>query len=384
MMKFTLLALAALFTVASAMPEISADSVLGKNLLTQARRVEENDNGEFDASWVAGYAVKFQGCHHIKQWNDNAEEGEDVKIATTRLIRFRLCPEDTCSSTKAAGCTKGYGDYIVDMDTFMESYFESKSQQIEYECEYQMNNVCDCGDDDQKGDDFNAEYCEYDCYVNAGMEECVDNNPYTDDEEGGEQFDIEDYMGCAQLDFQDDNERRRRLDEGEEEEAQYYVGPYCAKQGGSVYMGLFADDTCTEFAEVTFKSLAGFDLPYEGKSIIAETCMSCLEKNNDNDNQNDQQDADQVSESCEQMYTGSGKCEAKLPSGMVYDPNNNACAYMEGIRVVRQDGIIDTGSTRSSAVATSFIVVFAMAFAAMAFYVWYLRTRLGVKQNTLL
>jgi hypothetical protein len=89
-------------------------------------------------------------------------------------------------------------------------------------------------------------------------------------------------------------------------------------------------------------------------------------------------DADSVSEGCEGMYTTSGKCEAKLPSGMVTYPNNNACTYMEGIRAIRQDGIIDTGSTRSSA------VIFSMSFAVMAFYVWYLRTRLGVKQNTLL
>ena len=117
--------------------------------------------------------------------------------------------------------------------------------------------------------------------------------------------------------------------------------------------------------------------------------MSCLEKqdqdqNNNNNNNNDQQDADQVIETCEMLYKTSGKCEASLPEGMVYEANNNACNYMEGIRIVRQDGIIDTGSSRPSAVATAFIVIFAMAFAAMAFYVWYLRTRLGVKQNTLL
>lgn len=391
-MQLTLVSLITLFAaVAANVAEISVDSVLGKDLLTKARRVEENNNnnGEFAATWVAGYAIKFQGCHHIKQWNGAADDESDVKLSTTRLIRFRLCPESSCSASKAAGCTNSYGDYIIEMDTFMNSYYQAKQQSIEYACAQQLANVCDCDNDDGKGDDFNEEYCQYDCYVAANMMECVDNNPYTDDESDAD-FNLENYMQCTQLNMDNNNNGRKLLDGRVLEDGNnngngnsYYVGPYCAKQGGSVYMGLFTDDTCSTFSTVTFESLTGFELPYDGKSIIDETCLSCLEKDNE-DNNNDQADADSVSEGCEYIYSGSGKCEAKLSSSMVAYPNNNACTYMEGIRVVRQDGIINTGSTRSSAVATAFIVIFSMSFAAMAFYVWYLRTRLGVKQNTLL
>jgi len=38
----------------------------------------------------------------------------------------------------------------------------------------------------------------------------------------------------------------------------------------------------------------------------------------------------------------------------------------------------------ANAVTTAFIVIFAMAFFAMGFYVWYLRTRLNVKPDALL
>jgi hypothetical protein len=378
MMKSALVALVALFSAISANAmEISANSALGMDLVSKARRLEnDDDNNAFSATWVSGYAVKFQGCHHIKQWNGDADDESDVKISTTRLIRFRLCPESSCSSTKAAGCAKGYGDYIVDMDTFMNSYIEAKKQESEYNCEAAIT-ACGCGDDD------GSDYCEYDCYVAADMTECVENNPYEEDGDGNQQdFDLEEYMQCAQLNVNNNNNGGdgRKLDENA---VSYYVGPYCAKQGGSVYMGLFTDDTCTEFATVTFESLTGFELPYDGKSMISDKCLSCLEKNND-DNDNDQADADQVSETCETIYTSAGKCESSLSTDYVAYPNNNACTYMEGVRVVRQDGIVDTGSARSSAVATSFIVIFAMAFSAMAFYTWYLRTRLGVKQNSLL
>lgn len=379
-----------------AVPEISVNSPRGKSLLSKARKLDENElDWEEEYAWLTGYAVKFQGCHHVKQWNDEADDEEDVRIQTKRLVRFRLCPADTCSATKAAGCNSAYGDYIIDMDIFMESYFEGRQQQIEYDCQYHLLYTCNgCQDDGNQGDDFDEEYCEYDCFNDAGMAQCIENNPYEDDEQQ-EEWQLEDYMECAQINPDNGN---RRLDENQEE-VQYFVGPYCAEQGGAIKLGLFTDETCSNVAtDVTFMSLMGFELPYSGEedNLIDMECLGCIEKEdpeeewenqqngNNNNNNNDEEDADQVVELCEAIYTASGKCEASYPEGMVYNPNNNACNYMEGIRIVRQDGIIDTGSSRPSAVATSFIVIFAMAFAAMAFYVWYLRTRLGVKKNTLL
>jgi len=93
------------------------------------------------------FCCRFQqGCTAIKQWNADAEGEDVVKIATQNLVRFRLCPSDSCSAEKAAGCTAGYGDYIIGMGTFMESYFEAVQQQNEYECEVFFNNQCNCED----------------------------------------------------------------------------------------------------------------------------------------------------------------------------------------------------------------------------------------------
>lgn len=381
---------AALLSVIASSSALKTNTQVGQHLLSHARRLEQNAEDEWDGNnnWVQGYSVKFQGCVNIKQWNDEADDEEDVKISTKSLVRFRLCPSDTCSATKAAGCTSGYGDYVIDMATFMASHMEAKQQIDEVNCENFINGQCNCEDDDDKDDGFDRDYCEYDCFNDAGMFECIERNPYDDDEQEQEQFDIQEYMECQQIDIPDD--QRRRLEDnnnGEEEEVQYFVGPYCGSQGGEIYMGLFTDDTCTEMAEdVSFEELMGFELPYsDPTSLVAATCIQCTEPVRDEDqNEGDQQDEDNVLEACEELYMGAGKCEAKLPSGMVYEVNNNACTYMEGIRIVRHDGFIDVSGSRPSAVATAFIVVAAMAFAAMAFYVWYLRTRLGVKQNTLL
>ena len=318
-----------------------------------------NDGNGVDISWVAGYSLKFQGCHQIKQWNADADEDNDVRIVTKRLARFRLCPSSSCSSDNAAGCNSGYGDYILDLDTYLQAYYEAKKEIDEAECENYLQNTCNCGDDGERR--LDEEDCEYNCFTNAGMYQCID-----DDEDG---FNAEDYMACAQLDG------------GNDDANAYFVGPYCAEQGGAVFLGMFTDDSCTESAKVTFKSVQGSSLPYENESIIGSDCMSCAEMADGNDDGNDE---DGVSEQCEAIYYDAGKCETSLPSGTVYEKNTNGCNYMEGIKIVRENGVIVRGSIKPSPAATAFIVIFAMLFAAMAFYVWYLRMRLGVKKNTLL
>ena len=88
--------------------EISPESDIGRHLLSKARRV---DDSGIDTSFMTDYSFKFQGCHHIQQWNPNAGDDEDsVRIMTKRLVRFRLCPYGSCNSDKTAGCSSGYGD----------------------------------------------------------------------------------------------------------------------------------------------------------------------------------------------------------------------------------------------------------------------------------
>ena len=95
---------------------IRSSSRAGQLLLQKAQReLNENDNGSADYSYIAEYSIKFQGCHHVQQWNDNVDEENDVRIMTKRLARFRLCPTDQCSNDKSSGCTSKYGDYIVDV-----------------------------------------------------------------------------------------------------------------------------------------------------------------------------------------------------------------------------------------------------------------------------
>eukprot|EP00957_Ditylum_brightwellii_P009759 735704-Ditylum_brightwellii.AAC.1 len=129
---------------------ITTDSKAGRELLSQARRVEDNNN-VYD--WISGYSLKFQGCHHVQQWNAEADGEDEPKIQTRRLVRFRMCPADTCSYENASGCKGGYGDYIIDLDLYLQAYWQNKVEMQEWNCEYTRINECGC-DADGKDDNF--------------------------------------------------------------------------------------------------------------------------------------------------------------------------------------------------------------------------------------
>ena len=348
---------------------LNAKSRMGKKLLSEARKLEQEDE-EVDLSWVVDYSIKFQGCHHITQWNGEADGGEDVRIATKRLVRFRLCPTASCDSESSGGCSSGYGEYIIDMDTFLQAYLEDKQELEEWTCEYYQQNKCACDDDDNKDDGFEEEECLNECYAKYGLDYCIEEEA---DDAAGEPFELEEYVECGE--FKADG-RRRRL----EEEVQYFIGPYCSDQGGKIYLGMFTDDTCSIFADdyagtSTYKDFTGESLPYSSSSVVGMECVTCAplqdveEENNGNGNDDGEVE---IKEMCEQMWQTAGKCEKKLDA--VNDPNKNACNYMDGIKVVRQDGMVKV--KKGSASAAAFIGVFAVSSALLAGYVYYLSTKL--------
>ena len=356
---------------------IAATSKIGTRLMSKARRLE-NANEEIDYTWVADMSLKFQGCYHTQQWNGEADGDEDVRISTQRLVRFRLCPTSECSMESAAGCSEGYGDYLIGMEEYLEAYFEAVEQDQEYNCEYEKE-YGDCLCENNGDDGFDEEICEYDCYMSKGMEYCVDRNPYNDDDEEEEKWELREMAECRNYEFENNNNRRL-----EQEEVEYYVGAYCSENGGNIYLGLFTEDTCSQFADEyggreTFASLTyGKALPYSDSTMVGTECMSCKEPADADENgDGDNEDGDQVKESCEQLYEAAGKCEAGLAaSGTVAYPNNYACNFMQGIKIVRKNGSVVRGAGTQNTTASIFIGVLACSFVLLGGYVYYLKTKL--------
>lgn len=347
-----------LLSVVANAVHISSTSLAGQHLLANARLLNDNGNNgnNVDLSFIPQYSIKFQGCHHVQQWNSNVDEDSDVRIMTKRLVRFRLCPSDQCSNEKSAGCTSHFGDYIVDMDTFVESYLEA--------IEYEKGNVCgnayndcnyECG---QSGD----QDCMSSCYNAMDVGFCMQSTA----EANG--FDVSTYAQCAQYQFA----QNRRLANAAYE---YFIGAYCADQGGEIHLGLFTDDTCTTFASnsnETFYSYMGYGMPYMNSSLVSARCLTC--------GTDDGSGYSQSKGTCENIYTMSGKCETRMS---IDYPNESSCNYIEGIKIIRQDGVIRTSATKKSKAAAVAIGLFTTTSVLLAAYVYYLRTKLGRAQINL-
>jgi hypothetical protein len=359
----------ALFLGSAAAADITASSALGRRLLSQAtidtsdsdRELTETSrelNDGSDYSFLADYSIKFQGCHHVQQWNDDADEENDVRIMTKRLARFRLCPVDQCSNEKSAGCTSKYGDYIVDMDTFVQAYLSAMEADQDTFCS-QVSGDCQnsCGGSDDSD-------CTYSCYQGYSAEFCLDSDNDND-------FDARDYAECQEFNF---NNNGRSL---EENNVQYYLGSYCADQGGEIRLGVFTDDTCTTCAssgESLFYSAMGFKLPYSSSSFISTYCMDCLYSDGNNNGNYQTKDV------CSSTYAMSGKCETRMP---IDYPNESSCNYIEGVKIIRSDGVIRTSTTKRSKAAAVAIGLFTTLSVLLAGYVFYLRTKLARAQINL-
>ena len=329
---------------------IKADSHIGRALLKSARQLD-GGNYQQDDSFLSGYSVKFQGCHHVQQWNDEADDEYDVRIKTKRLVRFRLCPYGDCS-TDNSGCTSKYGDYVVDMSTFVGAYLTAKQDDNGQLCQEASDSCSACNGDDN---------CLSQCYQGIGMSDCLYGNNNQDNDNG---FDPLEFAECAQF-----NMGRRQLDQGNynnQWDGNYYIGPYCADQGGEIHLGVFTDDTCTSFAnggENMFYNAMGFSMPYSDESLVPMMCVGCGGMNDNGEYE--------VNEMCEEVYEVAGKCETRM--NIAY-PNESSCSYIEGIKIIREDGVIRTSAFRKSKAAAVCIGLFLTVAVLLAGYVYYLRT----------
>ncbi len=360
---------------------IPVKSRMGLKLMNNARRLEQGedqdkDQGEdrgddnqgqgyndYDNTWMGDFSLKFLGCHHIAQWNSNAENQNQVRIGSQKFVRFRLCPSENCSSSKAIGCTSGYGDYVVNMDSFIEAHFENQQELQEEKCQTQAQN-CGCNGQRNLGDGENDNDCLHDCYYDAGMEYCIEGEG-----ENTLEF-LQNYAVCNQYENGGANDDHRKL----EDVVQYYIGPYCSDQGGDIFLGMFTEDSCTSFADdyrgqTTFENLTGQSLPYSSEPLVDGECRSCLKAGYYQDQEGS------VREVCEEVYQTAGKCEDML-GDVLENPNNNACGWIHGINFlpITSKGVIHAHyhGTLKAAIAIAF---FAVTFVTLAFYVCYLRQR---------
>mmetsp|Transcript_6324 Transcript_6324/g.11944 ORF Transcript_6324/g.11944 Transcript_6324/m.11944 type:complete len:419 (+) Transcript_6324:40-1296(+) len=347
---------------------IAASSNAGSKLVKEARHAEENgannDNNyyKYDMSWMQDYSLKFIGCHNVAQWNDgsNDNDGSGVRIKTHRYVRFRLCPSESCSEKKSLGCSSSYGDYVVDMGTYIQAHIEHEKEILEEKCQEYANN-CKCENDGNN----NVGECLDECYYEGGMTECQKEG-----QENNLHF-LERYSSCNEFNYNNANQRNLA-----ENAVKYYIGPYCADGGKKVVLGVFTDNTCTTFADsdggkMIYETMTGSSLAYTSDSLIDNSCYSCNKTLDNYYHENE------IRGICADTYQVSGKCETRLHKHLD-SVNENACTWIQGIKVtpIHANGIIHAKYYGSLQAAIA-ITFFAIAFVALFFYILFLRSKLA-------
>jgi hypothetical protein len=317
-MKFTLALASICATVASASPfapaqsKNTAQSSYVANLMhgarptknSQIRKLDENGDDAYQVD-ISSYSVKFEKCQFVKSYDVDLAEDEDstTVLATKRFVIFRLCPENSCSS-----CNYNYGEYIVDLETYLESTVEYQQELQENMCE-----ACqDCGNwDDQyaqnQNDGGGRRLQSYSVDCDSCYEECqkienMEENGYVDATE---------FLECAMI-----------YDPEDDSKTALYAGPMCASSGSKIKIGVFSDEYCNVLD--SSKDVDDYLMDDDGyqmnlshallKTVYAEdSCVSCTSYDDDGgDRRLDEGDDDaaaEVLEMCQTLYEDAAKCE---------------------------------------------------------------------------
>jgi len=378
---------------------IAADSAFGRHLISKSRMLEQDQ--AYDMSFVSGYSIKFLGCHHVTQWasreeqeemegeqddEDNRMNAANGRIRSKGLVRFRLCPSDSCFDHFGVGCSSNYGEYVVDMYQFLEVYMAWQAEEAANKCNTYRNT---CYKECYESTSYN---CYSSCYKRYGVEASLcamngnnnnGNNQNQQVDGYGNIFSLDDYLQCGEYEINNENG----------EDLSHYLGPYCADQGGNIKLGFFQDKYCSipsAYQASYFEKLTGVEVPYTKTNIVTTNCMSCesTEQNAEADAQQDYYNYDangnrnyyvatEVNELCGTMYMQSGKCETNFNKDDVPYPEEGACSYIESVKRLKGDGIIRADQKISSKPASVAIGVFTSLAVLLGGYVYYLKSKIA-------
>lgn len=386
---------------------LDSNSPLGRKLISASRRVQDN-NVVDDMSWVAGYSIKFEGCHHVTQWasteaieeydNTAAEQnanGEvslnaaNGRIASKGIVRFRLCPTASCTNNFSVGCSSNYGEYVVDMVQFLKVYVAWQIEETASKCSTYRNT---CYKQCYQSTSSN---CYTSCYKSHNVEASLcaqidadGNSQFAQADGDGNVISLEDYLECAEYE----------ITNTDGEALSHYLGPYCSNQGGGIQLGFFQDQYCSipsANQASYYTKVSGQEIPFTTTSIVTSNCMSCEAKveeygeqvndyyNYDADGNKNYYIANEVNEMCGTMYMSSGKCESQFNKDDFPYPETGACTYIEGVKRLKDDGIMRADQKIASKPAAISIGVFTSMSVLLGGYVYYLKSKIARQQVNL-
>jgi len=271
------------------------------------RRMDE-DEEEYEVD-ISGYSLKFEQCQFVKAYDDElAGEDSETILATRRFVIFRLCPSDACDS-----CSYNFGEYIVDLEEYLEATVDYQQEIQEEMCDacQECNNWEENEENEEDADDEGRRRRHLENY-NVDCDSCYDECMKIENMEDNGYIDATEFLECQMV-----------YDPEDDGKGALYAGPMCASNGSKIKIGLFTDEECN--VPDSDKDVDDYLMDGDGvsmklshallKTVYSSDCISCLqpEEEDENDDQNDDANQEEqeveVLEMCEQLYDAAAKCE---------------------------------------------------------------------------
>lgn len=290
------------------------------------------DNQTLNAESFRDFSIKYAGCAALTSFVDS-EDGADPYY-NQNFITYRLCPSDTCQSNSWQGCKSTYGEYMMNLQDFLEIQQDFIEEQLEYycnfcqtcylqdkfysgyyeeKCEYDEYGQKTCYQVNQAGNKVNEEHS---CYLYdqcaAGYDVLCDggdaNNQNQDNAEVDEtvqkqlqyaEYNLEDFFSCEAINLNAGNDDynseqqenvqiddKFRFDEGyydilNQNNGVAYIGTHCVD--GVIGLGIFSDESCTHYVgnKLNFYNETDFQMDIDAIEdiYIPQGCLSCAEDN---------------------------------------------------------------------------------------------------------
>lgn len=248
------------------------------------RKLDQDEQWEQFGFDITQYSIKYNGCSSVMTYSDELAEQEDVDtvFANKRFVIFRLCPTQYCNKYSVTGCSYDYGEYLVLLEDYLESFAQYTNEKLEDFCDYcrpciEADEEAAAADDDGNGgrrlndaqEEEEGEQCDEEICEDYSM--CVEEEPADDDAaEEEEEVNMEEFFDCVRVEYGDDD--------GNDEE--YFLGPHCGSDGYTVSIGVYSDEECNTYIgdDMSVEDVAGFSIDTdELSSYFPKECVSCLE-----------------------------------------------------------------------------------------------------------
>jgi len=320
-------------------------SLRGEEIVPHSRRLGDDDDDAY-YNWnalevdIAEYSLKYHKCTTMKLLpsgndnNNNNDYSNSDPFTAMTFVTFRLCPTDSCSADGWSGCRSTYGEYMMELTTFLASQIQYDEEIFEQYCNY--CETCMYFENYFYGNNrnLNTHACKYydDCSVYEDV--CFQNDDDdNDNDDGVTSLTYEDLYQCIPIDDVVDDD-----DDGGNGQ-QYYLGLACDTD---LEMAIYSDDACTKLLGMgdAVYNITGQELSVSEDvlgSFLTQDCISCRESDRPYKiSYSDENDGDDILEVCEDVYLSSARCDERLweheySTAGEKDNADATCDYIENL-----------------------------------------------------